>query len=50
MAACLPLGRFDRFESVDKGVRCVARLDGDQALFVRIQSVLAGGPGASGAP
>lgn len=50
MAACLPLGTFERFESVDRGVRCVAKLDGDQALFVRIQSVLAGGPGASGTP
>jgi CheY-like chemotaxis protein len=50
MAAGLPLGTFERFESVDKGVRCVAKIDGDQALFVRIQSVLAAGPGASGTP
>jgi CheY-like chemotaxis protein len=50
MAACLPLGAFERFESVDKGTRCVAKLDGDQALFVRTQSVLAAGPGASGTP
>ncbi len=50
MAASLPLGSFERFESVDKGVRCVAKLDGDRALFVRIQSVLACGLGTSGSP
>ena len=48
MAAGLPLGTFERFESVDKGLRCVAKIEGDQALFVRIQSVLAAEPGASG--
>ncbi|MCU0772222.1 MAG: response regulator [Verrucomicrobia bacterium] len=47
MAASLPLGRFERFESVDKGIRCVTKLDGERALFVRIQSVLSTGPDRS---
>jgi len=50
MGAGLPLGQFERFEAVENGARCVAKLEGEQALFVRIQSVLAGGPGASGTP
>lgn len=47
MTASVPLGSFERFESVDRGTRCVAKLDGKEALFVRVQSVLTGGPGAA---
>jgi CheY-like chemotaxis protein len=50
MSASLPLGGFDRFECVDKGVRCTTKIEGDQALFVRTQSVLAAGPTTSGTP
>lgn len=50
MAADLPLGGFERFEAAEKGARCVAKLDGDRGLFVRVQAVLAAGPGGSGTP
>jgi hypothetical protein len=50
MTASLRLGAFERFESMEKGVRCVAKVDGDQALLIRVQSVLSRGPGASGTP
>jgi CheY-like chemotaxis protein len=50
MSTCLPLGAFDRFESVDKGMRWVTKMEDGQAMFVRIQSVLSGGPDASATP
>lgn len=40
MAAALPLGGFERFEFVEKGSRCVAKLEGDRALLVRVQFIL----------
>jgi hypothetical protein len=48
MSNALRLGAFGRFECVEKGARCVVRLDEDRALFVRIQSVLPAGAGTVG--
>jgi hypothetical protein len=50
MTASLPLGTFERFESVDRGRRCVARVEGDQALFIRVQSVLTASPNPNDTP
>jgi CheY-like chemotaxis protein len=48
MSGALPVGAFDRFECVEKSARCVAKLDDDRALFVRIQSVMQSGIGNTG--
>jgi len=48
MSNALRLGGLERFESVEKGARCVVRLDEDRALFVTVQAVLPGGVGAAG--